>query len=143
MGRGMARNLHRAGLLHGVWNRARERAATLAAELGCGAAATPAELAAQCDVVVLCVSADADVLEVVDAMAPALRPARSSSIARPSRQPRPAKPRAASPHARWNFSTRRSAAASRGARRHAGDHGRRLRRGIAACPTVLAPWAAR
>jgi len=74
MGRGMARNLHRAGLLHGVWNRARERAATLAAELGCGAAATPVELAAQCDVVVLCVSADADVLEVVDAMAPALRP---------------------------------------------------------------------
>ena len=74
MGRGMARNLHRAGLLHGVWNRTRERAAELAAELGCGAPASPAELAAQCDVVVLCVSADADVLAVVDAMAPALRP---------------------------------------------------------------------
>jgi len=74
MGRGMARNLHRAGLLRGVWNRTPGRAAELASELGCVAASTPAELAAQCDVVVLCVSADADVLHVVDAMAPALRP---------------------------------------------------------------------
>jgi len=74
MGRGMARNLHRAGLLRAVWNRTPAPATELAAELGCVAAATPAELAAQCDVVVLCVSADADVLEVVDAMAPASRP---------------------------------------------------------------------
>lgn len=73
MGRGMARNLHRAGLLHAVWNRTPATAAGLAAELGCMVAADPAGLAAQCDVVVLCVSADADVLEVVDAMAPALR----------------------------------------------------------------------
>jgi 3-hydroxyisobutyrate dehydrogenase len=57
-----------------VWNRTQERAAVLAAELGCAATARPAELAAQCDVVVLCVSADADVLQVVDDMAPALRP---------------------------------------------------------------------
>jgi 3-hydroxyisobutyrate dehydrogenase len=74
MGRGMARNLHRAGLLRGVWNRTQEPAAELASELGCVAAGSPAELAALCDVVVLCVSADADVLEVVDALAPALRP---------------------------------------------------------------------
>jgi 3-hydroxyisobutyrate dehydrogenase len=73
MGRGMARNLHRAGLLRGVWNRTADRALVLAAELGCVAAGTPAELAAQCDVIVLCVSADADVLDVVDAIAPALR----------------------------------------------------------------------
>jgi 3-hydroxyisobutyrate dehydrogenase len=72
MGRGMARNLHRAGLLCGVWNRTADRALVLAAELGCVAAATPAELAAQCEVIVLCVSADADVLEVVDAIAPTL-----------------------------------------------------------------------
>jgi 3-hydroxyisobutyrate dehydrogenase len=74
MGRGMARNLHRAGLLRGVWNRTEQPAAELASELGCVAAGSPAELAALCDVVVLCVSADADVLEVVDALAPALRP---------------------------------------------------------------------
>jgi 3-hydroxyisobutyrate dehydrogenase len=74
MGRGMARNLHRAGLLRGVWNRTRERASELAGELGCSAASRPAELAADCDVLVLCVSADADVLQVVDDVAPALRP---------------------------------------------------------------------
>jgi len=73
MGRGMARNLHRAGLLHGVWNRTPAPAAELATELGCLAAANPTQLAAACDVVVLCVSADGDVLDVVDAMAPALR----------------------------------------------------------------------
>jgi len=74
MGRGMARNLHRAGMLCGVWNRTPAPAAELAAELGCLAAANPAVLAAQCDVVVTCVSADGDVLDVVDAIAPALRP---------------------------------------------------------------------
>jgi 3-hydroxyisobutyrate dehydrogenase len=74
MGRGMARNLHRAGMLRGVWNRTPAPAAELAAELGCLAAANPAVLAAQCDVVVTCVSADGDVLDVVDAMAAALRP---------------------------------------------------------------------
>ena len=58
----MARNLHKAGLLEGVWNRTLDKAATLAVELGCSAAAHPAELAGRCDVLVLCVSADADVL---------------------------------------------------------------------------------
>ena len=73
MGRGMARNLHEAGLLRCVWNRTSSVAAGLAQELGIAAAKDPAELAARCDVVVLCVSADADVLEVVDAMLPGLR----------------------------------------------------------------------
>jgi len=73
MGRGMARNLHRAGLLRGVWSRTAAAARELAAETGCAAADSPADLAAQCDVIVLCVSADADVLEVVDAMATAVR----------------------------------------------------------------------
>jgi 3-hydroxyisobutyrate dehydrogenase len=73
MGRGMARNLHRAGLLQSVWNRTPGAATVLAAELGVTAARDPADLASRCDVVVLCVSADADVLEVVDAMLPGLR----------------------------------------------------------------------
>jgi len=73
MGRGMARNLHHAGLLAAVWNRTPTRAAELAAELQLAATASPAELAARCDVVVLCVSADADVLEVVDALSTGLR----------------------------------------------------------------------
>jgi len=74
MGRGMSRKLHEAGLLQGVWNRTRARADELAGELHVAAPATPADLAALCDLVVTCVSADADVLEVIDAMLPGLRP---------------------------------------------------------------------
>ena len=74
MGRGMARNLHKAGLLQGVWNRTKARSSELAAELRVATAADPAALAAMCDVVVLCVAADADVLEVLDSMLPGLRP---------------------------------------------------------------------
>lgn len=73
MGEPMARNLHKAGLLTAVWNRTAARAQALAAELGVTAAASPAVLAADADVVVLCVSADADVLDVVGALAPAMR----------------------------------------------------------------------
>jgi 3-hydroxyisobutyrate dehydrogenase len=74
MGVGMSRNLHKAGLLRTVWNRTSNRADTLARELGVAAAANPSALARSCDVVVTCVSADADVLQVVDALALGLRP---------------------------------------------------------------------
>ena len=74
MGAQMARNLHRAGLLAGVWNRSADKAAALAAELGCANAPSPAALAADCDALVLCVSADADVRELVEAIGSALRP---------------------------------------------------------------------
>ena len=73
MGMPMARNLHRAGLLAGCWNRSAGKAAALAAETGVAATDSPAALAAGCDLVVTCVSADADLLAVVDAMLPALR----------------------------------------------------------------------
>lgn len=73
MGLPMARNLHRAGLLAGAWNRTASKAASLASETGCRAFGTPAELAAACDVVVTCVSADEDLLAVVDAIRPTLR----------------------------------------------------------------------
>ncbi len=73
MGTHMARNLHRAGLLAGVWNRSAAKATALASELKVPAPATLPELAAACDAVVSCVSADADVLNVTRAMAPALK----------------------------------------------------------------------
>jgi 3-hydroxyisobutyrate dehydrogenase len=73
MGTSMARNLHRAGLLHGVWNRSGAKAKALAAELQCAAPDNLGELAQACDVLVMCVSADRDVLSLVDAIAPALR----------------------------------------------------------------------
>jgi 3-hydroxyisobutyrate dehydrogenase len=72
MGTHMARNLHRAGLLRAVCNRTAEKARALAAQLGVEAAATPTELASLVDTTVICVSADADVLEVVRALAPGL-----------------------------------------------------------------------
>jgi 3-hydroxyisobutyrate dehydrogenase len=65
MGTHMARNLHRAGLLRGVWNRTHQRAAALAAELPTTAYENLAELAADCDIVVICVAADADVRAVI------------------------------------------------------------------------------
>jgi 3-hydroxyisobutyrate dehydrogenase len=73
MGASMARNLHRAGLLTSVWNRTPAKARALAQELGCEAAPTLGALAATCEAVVICVSADQDVLEVVAALAPGLR----------------------------------------------------------------------
>src|SRR5437764_13086774 len=74
MGQHMARNLHRAGMLSAVWNRSADKARKLASELKVAAPATLEQLAAGVDAVVSCVSADADVLEVTRALAPAFRP---------------------------------------------------------------------
>ena len=74
MGLPMARNLHKAGLLAAVYNRTHSKSEALARETGCVAAKDIAALAALCDAVVLCVSADADVLEVVEALAASPKP---------------------------------------------------------------------
>jgi 3-hydroxyisobutyrate dehydrogenase len=73
MGMYMARNLHRAGLLTAIWNRSPAKAQALAEELHVPAPASLEELAALSDAVVSCVSADADVLEVMRALAPGLK----------------------------------------------------------------------
>ncbi|TBR35790.1 MULTISPECIES: NAD(P)-dependent oxidoreductase [Dyella] len=72
MGAPMAGHLKARGLLHAVGNRTQSRADALARELGVVAPSLP-ELAAQCDVIALCVTADADVLANVDALAPHLK----------------------------------------------------------------------
>jgi 3-hydroxyisobutyrate dehydrogenase len=74
MGANMARNLHRAGLLTGVWNRTPEKAQALAAELKVLAFANLTELAGNCEAVVICVSADKDLREVVAGLEPGLTP---------------------------------------------------------------------
>ena len=74
MGANMARNLHRAGLLTGVWNRTRGKATELAQELRCHAFADLAELAGNCEAVVICVSADDDLRGVVAGLDPGLSP---------------------------------------------------------------------
>ncbi|WP_188663941.1 NAD(P)-dependent oxidoreductase [Arenimonas soli] len=72
MGAPMARHLHSRGLLAVVGNRTAAKAQALAAELGVAAAASAADFAT-CDVVALCVSLDADVLENVQALAGVLQ----------------------------------------------------------------------
>ncbi|MDT4289825.1 NAD(P)-dependent oxidoreductase [Methylomonas sp. MO1] len=74
MGQGMARNLAKAGCLTTVYNRTASKAETLAAELQIQACETIEQLAGQVDVVLICVSADKDVLMVVDAIAKTIRP---------------------------------------------------------------------
>jgi len=70
MGTPMARNLHRTGYLAAVWNRSMDKSRQLADEIDVPVAVEPAALAQNCDLVIISVSADADVLEVVDAMLP-------------------------------------------------------------------------
>ena len=69
MGSGMALNLHKAGHLHGVWNRTRSKAAGIAQETGAILYDSPADLASECELILLCVSRDADVLEMVEQVA--------------------------------------------------------------------------
>src|SRR5688572_6466803 len=73
MGAPMARYVHNKGLLTAVGNRTQAKADALASELGVRAARSAANFA-DCDVVVLCVSLDADVLENVVALAEVLKP---------------------------------------------------------------------
>jgi 3-hydroxyisobutyrate dehydrogenase len=72
MGAPMARHIAAQGMLDSVWNRTTDKAEMLAGELGVQAAASPAELAARCNVILVCVSADRDLLEVVEALKPGL-----------------------------------------------------------------------
>lgn len=69
MGWHMAGHLAAKGLLGGVWNRTRDTAQRFASERGVAAAATPVALWRECEAVVLCVSADAQVLEMVGQLA--------------------------------------------------------------------------
>lgn len=73
MGLAMAGHLKRVGLLVGVANRSPAKAQAFAVEHGV-AAATTAELARICNVVVLCVTADADVLAVTREIAANAKP---------------------------------------------------------------------
>ena len=69
MGIGMATNLAKAKLLAGVYNRTASKAQALATKLNVTAYADIATLAADMDVLLSCVSADSDVLEVIHLIA--------------------------------------------------------------------------
>jgi 3-hydroxyisobutyrate dehydrogenase len=74
MGASMAKNLAGAGLLNMVWNRTSSRANTFADETGVAVAADPAQLAGACNIILTCVSADEDLLNVIEQILPAIMP---------------------------------------------------------------------
>jgi len=69
MGLGMARNLAKAGYLSAVYN----RTAAKTTEFKMAVYPSPEALAAEVDIVLICVSADQDVLDIVDAIAKAVK----------------------------------------------------------------------
>ena len=74
MGTPMARHLAKAGMLEMVWNRGTSRAEGLAEETGVTVADGLEQLAATCNVILTCVSADNDLLEVVEQLLPGIKP---------------------------------------------------------------------
>jgi len=74
MGEPMAGHLKRAGLLVAVGSRSADKAQAFAKANGVAAPATLEELAALCDVIAICVTADADVLAVTKQLAAGARP---------------------------------------------------------------------
>lgn len=68
MGAHMARNLAQASHLVTVYNRTLTTAESVAKECNCSISMSPAELAAQCELIIVCVSRDEDVLEMVNAI---------------------------------------------------------------------------
>ena len=73
MGAPMARHLADAGLLGMVWNRTSSKAEALAQEIGTVAADSPAQLASACNVILICVSADHDLLDVIGQLLPGIK----------------------------------------------------------------------
>lgn len=65
MGAGMAANLNNAGYLHRVWNRTTDKARKFSEQTGVTVADSIDSLAADCDLIITCVSRDSDVLEVI------------------------------------------------------------------------------
>ena len=74
MGTGMARNLARSGYLSRLWNRTSAKADTLAEELDITASASIQQLASSVEIIIVCVSADNDLLGVVNAIQQSIRP---------------------------------------------------------------------
>ncbi len=74
MGTGMAKNIAKAGHLTCVYNRTAAKAQSLADELNVTTFDQPEQLAANVEIVLICVSADNDVLAVVEKVATTIRP---------------------------------------------------------------------
>ena len=73
MGLSMARNIATSGQLSAVWNRSRPPAIELEKAFGLEFCVDPAHLAEKCEAIFICVSADQDVLQVVERLLPGLQ----------------------------------------------------------------------
>jgi 3-hydroxyisobutyrate dehydrogenase len=74
MGAGIAGNLQRAGLLHGAWNRTRERGEEAAQRLAFSLSGSLQEAVEGAQVVITSGSADVDLGEMIDRLIPLLAP---------------------------------------------------------------------
>ena len=74
MGANMARNLARENHLVAVYNRTHSKASKLATEYSVTAYPTAGELAARCELIIICVSRDEDMLEMIEAIQPGIEP---------------------------------------------------------------------
>ena len=74
MGTGMANNFHKAGLLHAVWNRTTSKAEEIARQTNALLCDSPRQLAGQCELIVICVSRDEDVIEMIEQVAGGVSP---------------------------------------------------------------------
>jgi len=73
MGLGMTHNLAKAGLLTAIYNRTESKALDLASQLNIESCSTPQQLAEQVDIILLCISADKDVLEITNLIAETIK----------------------------------------------------------------------
>lgn len=73
MGLGMANNLAKAGLLSAIYNRTEKKAEDFSSQLNIPFYKSPQQLAEHVDIVLLCISADKDVLEIIETISPSLQ----------------------------------------------------------------------
>ena len=74
MGEHMARNLAKAGFLSALYNRTTQKAQNLGQELNVTVAPTLQVLAANVDIICLCVSRDEDIMEIIHTIKNTIRP---------------------------------------------------------------------
>ena len=66
MGSAMAVNLHKTGYLHSIWNRNQTKADEMNKIIGVNCARSIKELAEECELIIICVTKDEDVLEIIE-----------------------------------------------------------------------------
>ena len=74
MGLGMANNIAKAGRLTTVYNRTHSKALAFATELNISSSNSPQQLTEQVDLILICVSEDKDVLQIINALAKTIKP---------------------------------------------------------------------